>query len=382
MLGFVRVELPQNATFYDCKQAISKLLGRDEILRKGRLVQKKGGLYSAYKDDDFVGETRQVLVLGADLQTVQPDEPMPPVHPYADVGRPPSRPLKGESDDEGPPRPQPYSVRSRVHEELEAAPRVNDLPQTPMPPPPPQLQPKPTPKPKPKPVPRPPQEYEITIKHAVEPGEVQLKIWSNWTFAAVRDALAKKLRREEIQKRARFLAEPSILDLASRVALQLGLTQLMGQALQKVTDLVGVGRNWKLQRFLDTVKTHANDKATRELASSVEDRLRLDPGKLFGLAGPKKAPVGSGLLGRPPVELEEEVQEEGVPELSVQQAVALQRELHQGFSAPSFQQRLDNLENFHSKVSMRSTWRDRQLCLLVQRRCERPFYRGWASQLF
>lgn len=47
-------------------------------------------------------------------------------------------------------------------------------------------------------------------------GEVQLKIWSNWTFAAVRDALAKKLRREEIQKRARFLAEPSILDLASR----------------------------------------------------------------------------------------------------------------------------------------------------------------------
>ncbi|CAK9091470.1 Superoxide dismutase [Mn] [Durusdinium trenchii] len=229
----VRVELPQNATFYDCKQAISKLLGRDarvsidmrrrrrgdhammavrpfrrgrdEILRKGRLVQKKGGLYSAYKDDDFVGETRQVLVLGADLQTVQPDEPMPPVHPYADVGRPPSRPLKGESDDEGPPRPQPYSVRSRVHEELEAAPRVNDLPQTPMPPPPPQLQPKPTPKPKPKPVPRPPQEYEITIKHAVEPGEVQLKIWSNWTFAAVRDALAKKLRREEIQKRARFV---------------------------------------------------------------------------------------------------------------------------------------------------------------------------------
>lgn len=124
------------------------------------------------QDDDFVGETRQVLVLGADLQTVQPDEPMPPVHPYADVGRPPSRPLKGESDDEGPPRPQPYSVRSRVHEELEAAPRVNDLPQTPMPPPPPQLQPKPTPKPKPKPVPRPPQEYEITIKHAVEPGAV------------------------------------------------------------------------------------------------------------------------------------------------------------------------------------------------------------------
>ena len=32
------------------RQAISKLLGRDEILRKGRLVQKKGGVYSAFKD--------------------------------------------------------------------------------------------------------------------------------------------------------------------------------------------------------------------------------------------------------------------------------------------------------------------------------------------
>ena len=51
----------------------------------------------------------------------------------------------------------------------------------------------------------PPEEYDLTIRHAVEEGEVQLRVWSNWTFASVRKALAKKLGRDDIQKRARFV---------------------------------------------------------------------------------------------------------------------------------------------------------------------------------
>lgn len=66
-------------------------------------------------------------------------------------------------------------------------------------------EPKPKVVPKPKPPPPPPEEYEIRIKHAVEAGEVPLKIWTNWTFGAVRDALSKKLKRDDIQKKARFV---------------------------------------------------------------------------------------------------------------------------------------------------------------------------------
>ena len=51
----------------------------------------------------------------------------------------------------------------------------------------------------------PPEEYDLTIRHAVEEGEVQLRVWSNWTFASVRKALAKKLGRDDIQKKARFV---------------------------------------------------------------------------------------------------------------------------------------------------------------------------------
>ena len=151
------------------------------------------------QDDDPVGETRQVLVLGADLQKDEPAEEMPPVHPYADVGRKANTTSFAESDDDGPPRLQPYSVKSRPHEQLEPPPRVRDLPETP----PVKAEPKKPPAPKPKPPPPPPEEYEIIIKHAVEAGEVPVKIWSNWTFGAVRDALARKLQRD--LKKARFV---------------------------------------------------------------------------------------------------------------------------------------------------------------------------------
>ncbi|CAL1134717.1 unnamed protein product [Cladocopium goreaui] len=377
----VRVELPQNATFYDCKQAISKLLGRDEILRKGRLVQKKGGVYSAFKDDDPLGETRQVLVLGADLRTEEDshDEAMPPVHPYAEMKRPPQHIAT-----EPPGRPQPYAVKSRPQEELNVPPpRVSDFrdgmetPQTASQPVParfePQTRAEPKPKvvAKPKPPPPPPEEYEIRIKHAVEAGEVPLKIWTNWTFGAVRDALSKKLKRDDIQKKARFVFKagtgtapwiafkdheivgwnpdgsrrnelmllgveleperegPLSLELTQRlleefekacgqeetqvalqklldrggVALQLGLTQLMGQASQRAAEQLQLG-HWKLQRLMDAVKAspaHGSDRSIQELSSRVEKTLRLEPGKLFGLRQASTSSTASaikGLLGR------------------------------------------------------------------------------------
>eukprot|EP00439_Symbiodinium_sp_Y106_P063243 s3552_g9.t1 len=425
----VRVALPHDATFFDCKQAISKFLGRDEILRKGRLVQKKGGVYSTYKDDDPIGDVRQVLVLGADLRTVedQEDDQPPPIHPYAAQ---PKTPI--QSPNEGSRAGvDSYSV-SRRREGLEPPPRAKEsaYPSAdPHPAPPKPPEPKPTPKkaaPPPKPKPPPPaQQYEIRIRHAVEAGpEITLTIWTNWTFDAVREALAKKLGRDDIRRKARFVFKASAgtspwiafkdqetvgwapdgsrrnelmmlgvelddtepvetalpLDSMKRllqelenacaqddlqvqleklhdrggIALQLGITQLMGQAVQKATELV-LGRAWKLQRVIDAVKVHSSDQSVRSLAEGVERRLRLEPGMLFSRPqDPKHARSSNRApMGRSAMEELEHVESNdepaGLPELSVQQVIAMQRELHAGFSDPAFQRRLDILENFHAK---------------------------------
>ncbi|CAE7848606.1 sodA [Symbiodinium necroappetens] len=425
----VRVALPHDATFFDCKQAISKFLGRDEILRKGRLVQKKGGVYSTYKDDDPIGDVRQVLVLGADLRTVedQEDDQPPPIHPYAAQ---PKAPV--QSPNEGSRAGvDSYSVPRR-REGLEPPPRAKEsaYPSADPPPAPPKPpEPKPTPKkaappPKPKPPP-PPQQYEIRIRHAVEAGpEITLTIWTNWTFDAVREALAKKLGRDDIRRKARFVFKASAgtspwiafkdqetvgwapdgsrrnelmmlgvelddtepvetalpLDSMKRllqelenacaqddlqvqleklhdrggIALQLGITQLMGQAVQKATELV-LGRGWKLQRVIDAVKVHSSDQSVRSLAEGVERRLRLEPGMLFSRpqAGRSANSANRVPMGRSAMEELDHVDSNdepaGLPELSVQQVIAMQRELHAGFADPAFQRRLDILENFHAK---------------------------------
>ena len=145
----------------------------------------------------------QVLVLGADLNTKtnEADDPMPPIHPYA-MGK-----MTPVERDEGPPTVEPYSVKGR--EVLAPPKRVKEVNETFIEP---KVEkkvekkePKATPKVKEPKVLPPAEEYEICIKHAVEPGEVVLKIWSNWTFGTMRDALAKKLKREEISKKARFV---------------------------------------------------------------------------------------------------------------------------------------------------------------------------------
>ena len=144
-------------------------------------------------------KTRQVLVLGADLNTKtnEADDPMPPIHPYA-MGK--TTPVER---DEGPPAVEPYSVKGR--EVLAPPKRVKEVNETFIEPKVEKKEPKATPKVKEPKVLPPAEEYEICIKHAVEPGEVVLKIWSNWTFGTMRDALAKKLKREEISKKARFV---------------------------------------------------------------------------------------------------------------------------------------------------------------------------------
>lgn len=65
----VKVVLPKNATFLDAKQAIAKQVDCDDIATKGRLVRKKGGVFQAYRDADYIGDVRQVLVLGGELKT-------------------------------------------------------------------------------------------------------------------------------------------------------------------------------------------------------------------------------------------------------------------------------------------------------------------------
>ena len=63
-------------------------------------------------------------------------------------------------------------------------------------------------------------------------------------------------------------------------------------------EQMGMGRNWKLQRLMDSVKAHKSDKGIRELCRrsmagcllfehsqrGVEAKLSLDDGKLFGRA--------------------------------------------------------------------------------------------------
>ncbi|CAJ1356827.1 unnamed protein product, partial [Effrenium voratum] len=123
------------------------------------------------------------------------------------------------------------------------------------------------------------------------------------------------------------------------VALQLGLTQLVGQAAQKAADSLGMG-GLKLQKLIDAVTAHSGNSSVRSLAASVERKLGLGAGRFFGLQQETSASAIKGLLGRNTVEgeMKEDDLEPGL-ELSAQQAVALQRDLYAGFAQPSFQRR-------------------------------------------
>eukprot|EP00420_Gonyaulax_spinifera_P026224 CAMPEP_0197902488 /NCGR_PEP_ID=MMETSP1439-20131203/53576_1 /TAXON_ID=66791 /ORGANISM="Gonyaulax spinifera, Strain CCMP409" /LENGTH=286 /DNA_ID=CAMNT_0043523517 /DNA_START=59 /DNA_END=919 /DNA_ORIENTATION=+ len=63
--------VPRGSTFGDLKTAIADRVGRTEILEKGHIVKKEKGIYSPYKDDDSIGDTRSVLVFRASLKPAE-----------------------------------------------------------------------------------------------------------------------------------------------------------------------------------------------------------------------------------------------------------------------------------------------------------------------
>ncbi|CAJ1334523.1 unnamed protein product, partial [Effrenium voratum] len=138
-------------------------------------------------DEHALGATRQVLVLGADLRTDPEPDPMPPIESHREekeaIAASEKEAFVFKSSRYGPESSSSSSVhRPELPRERQKEAAVPKAPK-----------------------PKPPQEYEIRIRHAVESGpEVKLKVWTNWTFGMVRDALAKQQGRADIQKRARF----------------------------------------------------------------------------------------------------------------------------------------------------------------------------------
>ncbi|CAE7519936.1 CPK19 [Symbiodinium natans] len=341
----VRVALAHDATFFDCKQAISKFLGRDEILRKGRLVQKKGGVYSTYKDDDPIGDIRQVLVLGADLRTVedQEDDQPPPIHPYAgpEIGltiwtnwtfaavREALAKKLGRDDIR---RKARFVFKASAGTSPWIAFKERQCPEC---------------------------THLASSRHLAIPSvvtvpETQDQETVGWAPDGSRRAelmmLGAALSSGSADGDELIVSDDDGAADGGGIALQLGITQLMGQAVQKAAESV-LGRAWKLQKVIDAVKAHSNDQSVRTLADGVERRLRLDPGMLFSRPQDSRDTMKAS-LGRSAVEDELEHMESepaGLPELSVHQVIAMQRELHAGFSDPAFQRRLDILENFHAK---------------------------------
>ena len=108
--------------------------------------------------------------------------------------------------------------------------------------------------PKPKPPP-PPQQYEIRIRHAVEAGpEITLTIWTNWTFDAVREALAKKLGRDDIRRKARFVFKASAGTSPWIAFKDVHLSFLACGAIQVVSGVLteGPGDCWLRTRWLSS----------------------------------------------------------------------------------------------------------------------------------
>lgn len=61
------VRVAAAATFLDVKRAIARHTGTDEVLKKGRLARRRNGKFAAFKDDEAVGNTTEVLLIGAAL---------------------------------------------------------------------------------------------------------------------------------------------------------------------------------------------------------------------------------------------------------------------------------------------------------------------------
>mmetsp|Transcript_8605 Transcript_8605/g.19187 ORF Transcript_8605/g.19187 Transcript_8605/m.19187 type:complete len:990 (+) Transcript_8605:165-3134(+) len=123
----IRVVVPEGATFRAVKEGISKLTGREDILQRGRLVQRRGGTYSSYQDSAPIGQNREVLVLGADLSvdddggdSDSDDGDAPTLHAFRPTDPPPPSASAGqgkakkEGEWAGSAQPQAFNVNAQV----------------------------------------------------------------------------------------------------------------------------------------------------------------------------------------------------------------------------------------------------------------------------
>mmetsp|Transcript_50144 Transcript_50144/g.160463 ORF Transcript_50144/g.160463 Transcript_50144/m.160463 type:complete len:356 (-) Transcript_50144:100-1167(-) len=66
-----KIVLPKRAKFKHIKRVLARRLACPEVLTKAQLLDKIEGLYTAYRDQDPVGDVRQVMVLGVDLSVAE-----------------------------------------------------------------------------------------------------------------------------------------------------------------------------------------------------------------------------------------------------------------------------------------------------------------------
>ncbi|CAJ1363932.1 unnamed protein product [Effrenium voratum] len=105
--GELRILTPEFAKFCHLKLALARHLNCD--LRSIHLVRKGAGAYSAYRDEDFVDETRQLVIVGVDFNKSACDviEVSPEDMVEDSFGRVKPRPSRnvhaGNEEDEPPP---------------------------------------------------------------------------------------------------------------------------------------------------------------------------------------------------------------------------------------------------------------------------------------
>jgi len=63
----LKVTVPGNATYMDMREAISKQIGQTDILSKGHFVRKADDTYQPHRNDELVGDKREVLIMSYNL---------------------------------------------------------------------------------------------------------------------------------------------------------------------------------------------------------------------------------------------------------------------------------------------------------------------------
>lgn len=63
------VTVAGNATFKDIREAISKQIGRTDILSKGHLVKKIDEKFKPYRNDELIGDEREVVLLSYKIKS-------------------------------------------------------------------------------------------------------------------------------------------------------------------------------------------------------------------------------------------------------------------------------------------------------------------------